>query len=334
MSENRETYHILKATCDTVHLGGFSAGLCPVLTVNSGDRIHVETYTGFHQIDQAPPEFVPTQLREICQNLPNDRKVGSGPHLLTGPIYVRDALPSDVLEVRIDRIIPKLPVGFNIMRPGAGALPQRFSQERVQFVDLNLTEMTAEFPSGSGIHIPLTPFFGILGTATDELSRNSSPPGDYGGNMDNRQLQAGSRLFLPVFLPGAMFSIGDGHSAQGDGEVNLTAIETSMDGVIQLIVHKNWTALPLPFAETKTDWITMGFAPTLDQAFEQALTQMITFLEKFIGLDAEEAYTLCSFAVHFHITQVVNSPNRGVHGLLPKSILPKSLYQLVFDRLS
>jgi acetamidase/formamidase len=218
-----------------------------------------------------------------------------------------------------------LPVGFNAIRVGKGALPQRFDQPALRFLELDLTAQRVEFPPGSGIYLPLRPFFGILGVATAETNRSSVPPGAYGGNLDNRHLQAGSRLFLPVFQPGALFSVGDGHSLQGDGEVNLTAVETSMNGTLQLIVRKDCVNLPLPLAETPTHWITMGFGNTLDAAFEQALTQMLSFLEQMLHLTPEEAYVLCSIGVDFHITQVVNLPQKGVHALLPKTILPQAI---------
>jgi len=224
------SHHILKATPKTVHLGGFSPELEPDLIVNSGDTIDIETYTGFYVYDQAPPEFLTPELITICQHLSSERKVGPGPHLLTGPIYLRDAKPGDVLEVKLDKISPRLPMGFNAIRSGWGALPQEFTESRLRFIPLDLEKQEAEFPLNSNIHIPLQPFFGILGVATPETNRSSVPPGNYGGNIDNRYLQAGSRVFLPVFVPGALFSIGDGHSAQGDGEVNVTAIETSMNG--------------------------------------------------------------------------------------------------------
>ncbi|MBU7586677.1 MAG: acetamidase/formamidase family protein [Nostoc sp. TH1S01] len=314
-------HHILKATKDTVHLGGFSHLLKPALTVNSGDTIDVETFTGYYIYDKAPPEFLTPEFVDICQNLPPERKIAGGPHLLTGPIYVRDAEPGDVLEIKLEVIAPRLPVGFNAIRAGWGALPQQFTQPALRFIPLDLVNNIAEFPAHSGIKIPLTPFFGILGVATPECDRNSIPPGNYGGNIDNRELQAGSRLFLPIYVPGALFSIGDGHSAQGDGEVNVTAIETSMNGRISLTLRKD-LSLTTPIAETATDIITMGFAETLDAALEQALKNMITFLEGFANLSAEEAYILCSLAVNFRITQVVNNPHKGVHGMLPKSILP------------
>lgn len=315
------THHILKASCQTVHLGGFSHQLKPALIVDSDDSIEVETYTGFYLYDKAPPEFLTPELLEICQHLPAERKVGPGPHLLTGPIYVKDAEPGDVLEVKLEAIAPRLPVGFNAIRPGWGALPQQFTEPRLRFIPLDLEKGFAEFPTGSGIQIPIEPFFGILGVATAETNRSSVPPGSYGGNIDNRELQAGSRLFLPVFVPGALLSIGDGHSAQGDGEINVTAIETSMNGTIQIKLRKD-LKLKAPIAETPTDIITLGFGETLDEAFENALKEMITWLECFARLSAEDAYVLCSLAVNFHITQVVNTPQKGVHGMLPKSILP------------
>ncbi|AFZ16399.1 acetamidase/formamidase family protein [Allocoleopsis franciscana] len=318
------THHILKASCQTVHLGGFSHELEPALVVNSGDSIDVETYTGFYIYDKAPPEFLTAELLEICQHLPTKRKAGPGPHLLTGPIYVNGAEPGDVLEVKLQDISPRLPVGFNAIRPGWGALPQQFTEPRLRFIPLDLDKGVAQFPNGSGISIPLKPFFGILGVATDETNRSSVPPGVYGGNIDNRELQAGSSIFLPIFVPGALFSMGDGHAAQGDGEINVTAIETSMNGTIQIKLRKD-LQLSAPLAETPTDIITLGFGETLDQAFEFALQQMITFLEHFAGLSAEDAYVLCSLAVNFHITQVVNRPHKGVHGMLPKSILPKAI---------
>ncbi|MCG6133434.1 MAG: acetamidase/formamidase family protein [Nostoc sp. LLA-1] len=314
------THHILKATRETVHLGGFSHLLKPALTIDSGDTIDVETYTGYYVYDKAPAEFLSPEFLDICENLPPERKVAGGPHLLTGPIYVRDAAPGDVLQVELQAIAPSLPMGFNAIRSGWGALPQQFTEPALRFIPLDLINHIAEFPADSGIKIPLTPFFGILGVATPEDSRISIPPGCYGGNIDNRELQAGSRLFLPVFVPGALFSIGDGHSAQGDGEVNVTAIETSMNGKIKLELRKD-LKLTTPIAETPTDIITMGFGQTLDTALEMAVKNMIDFLERFTNLSAEDAYVLCSLAVNFRITQVVNSPQKGVHGMLPKAIL-------------
>jgi len=317
-------HHILTATKKTVHLGGFSHLLEPALIIDSGDTVDVETYTGYYIYDKAPPEFLTPEFLNICQNLPQERKVAGGPHLLTGPIYVRGAEPGDVLEVQLVAIKPSVPFGFNAIRTGWGALPNQFNQPALRFIPLDLENNIALVPIGNGIKIPLKPFFGILGVATPETSRNSVPPGDYGGNIDNRELLAGSKIFLPVFVPGALFSIGDGHSAQGDGEVNVTAIETSMNGTLYLKLRKN-VQLTTPIAETSTDIITMGFGQTLDEALERALKNMIDFLERFTNLSPEEAYVLCSLAVNFRITQVVNSPQKGVHGMLPKFILSNQI---------
>ena len=317
-------HHILEAKRKTVHLGGFSHQLEPALRVVSGDTIHVETYTGFYIYDQAPPEFLTPAFIEICQHLPPERKAGEGPHLLTGPIYVEGAEPGDALEVKLEEISPGVPIGYNLIRPGWGALPEKFNQRKLRFLPLDLENNTAEFPPQSGIKIPLSPFFGILGVAPEEMNTSSVSPGIHGGNLDNRELQAGSRVFLPVFVPGALFSIGDGHSAQGDGEVDVTAIETSMNGTIQLNLHKKYN-LTAPMAETSTDWIAMGFGESLDEALEAALKQMILLLEHLAGLSEEDAYVLCSLAVNFRITQVVNRPLKGVHGMIPKSILPSPL---------
>lgn len=314
--------HQLNATRETVHFGGFSASLPPALTVKSGDRIAVETFSGLPVYEHAPPEFLPPAFLDICQNLPANRRIAPGPHLMTGPIYVENARPGDVLEICVEEIEPSLPVGFTLIRPGAGGLPQQCDRPVVTFTEIDLERGTVEFPPASGVVLPLQPFFGVMGVATEDRHRHSVPPGDYGGNLDNRLLQAPCRLFLPVFLPGARFSIGDGHSLQGDGEACLTGLETSMNGVIQLITHSFLQSLPLPLAETTTDWIVMGFGMTLDAAFEQSLKRMVTFLQRYLELTANDAYMLCSLGVHFHITQAVNLPRKGVHACLPKAILP------------
>ncbi|BAZ04233.1 acetamidase/formamidase family protein [Calothrix sp. NIES-3974] len=315
-------HHILKATKETVHLGGFSHLLTPALTIDSGDTIDVETYTGFYVWEQAPSAFLTPELIDICQNLPKSRKISTGPHLLTGPIYIRDAKPGDVLEIYLQEITPRLPVGFNLIRSGWGVLPEKFSQPALRFIDLDLPNNIAEFPPQSGVKIPLRPFFGILGVATPETNRSSIPPGNYGGNMDNRELLPGTRVYLPIYVPGGLFSIGDGHAAQGDGEVDVTAIETSMNGLIQLTLRPD-LQLTTPIAESPTDIMTMGFGESLDDALQNALENMIGFLQKYVNLSAEEAYVLCSLAVNFRISQVVNTPQKGVHAMLSKSLSPQ-----------
>jgi acetamidase/formamidase len=316
------TRHLLKANCKTVHLGGFSPKLEPALSVDSGDRIDIETYSGYYVADKAPREFLTPEFLDICQNLPPNRKVGPGPHLLTGPIYVNNAEPGDVLEIYIEDVYPSLPVGFNAIRAGWGALPEYFSEPKLRFIPLDLEQKIAEFPPASGIRIPLHPFFGIIGVANAEINRSSIPPERYGGNMDNQELQPGTRLFLPVFMRGGLLSIGDGHSAQGDGEVDGTALETSMKGTIQIILRKD-LFLIFPFAETPTHIVIMGFGRTLDEAFEMAVKETIYWLQTWAGFKEEDAYVFCSLAVSFRITQAVNNPQKGVHGMMPKCILPE-----------
>jgi acetamidase/formamidase len=316
------THYTLRASCETVHFGGFSNQIPPALTVSSGDRITVETFSGLPVYEQAPPDFLPPAFLDICRHLPPDRRVSAGPHLLTGPIYVEQARPGDALEVRLESVWPLVPMGFTLMRPGAGALPDLLDQPGLSFIPIDLASGTIEFPAGSGIRLPIQPFFGVLGVATPGGDRNSIPPGDFGGNLDNRLLQPPCRLFLPVYMPGALFSIGDGHGLQGDGEVCLTALETSMAGTIQLWNRPTLGHLPLPLAETTTAWITMGFGETLDAALDVALRRMVDFLTITLTLTPEDAYMLCSLGVHFHITQAVNRPQKGVHGILPKAILP------------
>ncbi|MEB3272473.1 MAG: acetamidase/formamidase family protein [Prochlorothrix sp.] len=321
------TTHILKATPDTVHLGGFSPDLRPVLRVESGDRIDIETFTGYSFALDAPAAFAPPELVAIRHHLPEAQKVGIGPHLLTGPIAIAGAEPGDVVAIHLDAIQPRLPMGFNVIRPGMGALPYAFSEFSLRFLELDLECMEAEFPPQSGIKVPLRPFFGILAVAPTE-SCSSIPPGIFGGNLDNRHLQAGSTLYLPVQVPEALVSIGDGHSAQGDGEVNVTAIETAMNGTVRLTLHKATTLpqpLRQPFAETPHHWMAMGFDYSLDGALHKALEQMLQFLQDYLGLSPEEAYVLCSIGINFNITQVVNTPLKGVHGLLPKAILPQPI---------
>ncbi|MEN9206340.1 MAG: acetamidase/formamidase family protein [Thermostichales cyanobacterium SZTDM-1c_bins_54] len=316
-------HHVLTATCATVHLGGFSPDLAPALVVDSGDTITVETYSGFFVADQAPPGFLTPAFVEICQHLPPERRVDRGFHLLTGPILVRGAQPGDVLEVEILQIYPRLAVGFNAIRPGWGALPERFAAAHLTFIDLDLEHNVAEYPKGSGIRIPLRPMFGILAVCPPQPA-SSIPPGNHGGNLDNPELTPGSRLYLPVYHPGALFSIGDGHAVQGDGEVCGTAIETSMNGTIRLTLRRD-LHLTTPVAETPTHLISSGFAPSLDQACSHALNTLVDLLVERVGLSPVDAYCLCSLSADFRVTQVVNAPQKGIHGMIAKAIFPQGL---------
>jgi acetamidase/formamidase len=310
-------HHRLEAASDTVHWGHFDAALPPVLTIESGDRVTFTTVSGLP--DQLPPDrgavTMPPALESIHAKV--ERKLG--PHICTGPVAVRGAKAGDVLEVRIRDVALHYDWGYNMIRPGAGALPDDFAQGRVIHIGLDAARMTGQLPFGT--EIPLRPFFGIMGVAPPPSAGlvSSVPPGRHGGNIDNKELVAGTVLYLPVHADGALFSVGDGHGAQGDGEVCLTAIETGLIGMFELHLHKE-RRLEWPQAETATHVITMAFDPDLDACVTIALRDMIALICARTGLPREDAYTLCSLAADLRITQVVNG-NKGVHVMLEKSYL-------------
>jgi len=248
-----------------------------------------------------------------------DRR-GPGGHILTGPVYVEGAEPGDALEVKVLSIDFAIDYGYNGC---SGFLPENCDRAAgIKIVALDKKTMTAEFEPG--IVVPLKPFYGSMGVApAPEAGRvSSNPPGRHAGNMDNKELTAGSTLYIPVFVPGALFEIGDGHAAQGDGEVDQTAIETSLRGRLQLTVRKGMK-LTWPRAETATDYISMGADPDLTVATRIAIQEMVDFLAATRGLSKHRAYQVVSIAGNVAVTQLVDKPNVGVHVRLPKSIFVK-----------
>jgi acetamidase/formamidase len=310
------TTHHLKAGVDTCHWGQFDAALPPVLFVASGDTVVIDTVSGGP--DALPPAgfHVPPELLDI-----HARSARSLPgHILTGPVHVQGAEPGDTLEVRILDVRLRQDWGYNVIRPLAGTLPGDFDgPPRLVHIPLDAEHMTGRMPWG--LALPLHPFFGILGVAPPaHWGRISSiVPRAHGGNLDNTELRPGASLLLPVHVPGALFSCGDGHAAQGDGEVCTTAIETALHGRLELVLHKR-TGLAYPRAETPTHLVTMGMDPDLDQCLAMALRDMIAWIVERRGLSREDAYMLCSLAVDFRVTQTVNV-SRGVHALLRKALL-------------
>jgi acetamidase/formamidase len=245
---------------------------------------------------------------------------GPGGHILTGPIYVEGAQPGDVLEVNVLSIDLALDYGYNGCN---GFLPDNCDKALpAKIIPLDRKRMTAEFLPG--IVIPLRPFFGSMGVApaADAGRVSSNPPGRHAGNLDNRELVAGSTLYIPVFVPGALFEVGDGHAAQGDGEVDQTAIETSLRGRLRLTVRKDMK-LAWPRAETPTDYISMATDPDLTIATRGAIQEMIDFLVAEKHLTQHQAYQLVSIAGNVAVTQLVDKPNHGVHVRLPKSVFKK-----------
>jgi acetamidase/formamidase len=257
---------------------------------------------------------------------------GRGPHSIIGPIAVRDAEPGDVVEIRCRRLHPVTwgAVFNNPAALGTGLLPQDFSQGQIKYVDLDLTRMEGKF--APDITIPLTPFQGILGVAPPDgffppLSpgvTSSVSPGPHGGNLDLRELTEGSALYLPVWQPGALIYTGDSHAVQGDGEISLTALETRMQEVlIQVVLHKQKN-FQWPVAETATHWITLGLDKDLNMAMTLAARNAIDFLASRAKLSPHDAYALCSIAVSFRVTQVVDVA-RGVHAMIPKNLFTGQL---------
>jgi acetamidase/formamidase len=312
--------HRLEATPSTVAYGYYWSEAPPVLRIDSGDIIDVDTLLTNTPAGLAKAgvsdDKIQDSLKAIVTEVTGERR-GPGGHILTGPVYVEGAEPGDVLEVKILSIALALDYGYNGCN---GYLPENCEAGvPSKIIALNRKKMTAEFLPG--IVIPLNPFYGSIGVSpAAELGRlSSNPPGRHAGNLDNRELVAGSTLYIPVFVPGALFEIGDGHAAQGDGEVDQTAIETSLRGRLQLTVRKD-LKLKWPRAETATDFISMATDPDLAVATKAAIQEMVDFLVAEKKLTRHQAYQLVSIAGHVVITQLVDKPNLGVHVKLPKSI--------------
>jgi acetamidase/formamidase len=312
--------HRLEATPATVAYGYYWSEAPPVLRIPSGDIIDVDTLLTNTPEGLAkagvPDERIQASLKAIVSQVTGDRR-GPGGHILTGPVYVEGAESGDVLEVKIQSIDLAIDYGYNGCK---GVLPENCEPNvPVRIIPLDRKHMTAEF--APGIVVPLRPFFGSMGVApAPEAGRlSSNPPGRHAGNLDNRELVASSTLYIPIFVRGALFEIGDGHVAQGDGEVDQTAIETSLRARVQLTVRKDMK-LTWPRAETATDYISMATDPDLNVATRTAIQEMVDFLVAQKGLTRQVAYQLVSIAGNVAITQLVDKPNVGVHVRLPKSI--------------
>lgn len=312
--------HQLPATPSTVAYGFYWSEAKPVLRVNSGDIVDVETMltntpAGLERIG-VKPEDIPQNLRDIvAQNTGPLR--GPGGHILTGPIYIEGADSGDVVEVRIQSI--SLPIAY-AYNGCSGFIRELCGPNRVStLIPLDRVNMTAEV--APGIVVPLRPFFGSIGVApAPALGRvSSNPPSRHAGNLDNKELVAGTTLYIPVFVKGALLEVGDGHAAQGDGEVDQTAIETNLKGRLQLVVRKDMK-LEWPRGETPTHWITMGTDTSLVVATRTAITEMVKFLQETKGITQTQAYQAASMAADLRITQLVDG-NVGVHMMIAKSYL-------------
>jgi acetamidase/formamidase len=318
----QQTYTV-NATAKTVSWGYYGS-MHPALTVHSGDTVVMQTLSTCGPNDRliargVKAEDIPPYNDEVYKNYPESEK-GPGGHILTGPVAIAEAEPGDVLEVQIQKIAIDAPFACNGFGLHRGFLSMEFPYSRNRIVPLDREKMIGHF--GPGIKIPLRPFFGSIGVAGAAGKIGSTEPFAHAGNMDNKELVAGTTLFIPVAAKGAMFEAGDGHAAQGNGEVDITALETFLTGTFKFIVHKN-RAMNWPRAETPTHYITMGFSPDLKEATEHALRDMIDFLVETKHMTRDDAYMLSSVAVDLDITQLVDG-NVGVHAMCPKNIFPGS----------
>ena len=313
--------HELKASPSTVHRGFFDASLKPVLTIDSGDIVRLETATGntryFEKLG-VPKDKIPAELYAVYEGVDND---GRGDHTLNGPIAVRGAEPGDTLEIRIRSVDVRLPIAGQGFVPNRGQLPEDFPYAKDHVVWIDVARKMVLF--APGIEIPARPFWGVMAVAPPASMGRvpSGPPGMFGGNLDNPDLGAGSTLYLPVFVAGALLSIGDGHAVQGHGEVSLSAVETSLKGEVQVVLHKQ-QHLKGPRAETATHYITMGLHTDLDEAAKIATREMLDWIVQMKGLSRDDAYLLASAAMDLSVTQVVDG-TKGVHAMLPKAIFRK-----------
>ncbi len=323
----------LLATPQTVVWGNYNGAAKPALMVHSGETVTIQTLSTCGSPERLEANGVraadiPPYVEDIYKNFPADQK-GPGGHILTGPVALAEAEPGDVLEVRIQKITIDVPWACNSFGAGRGFLPDDFPYSRTKIIPLDREHMLARF--APGVAIPLHPFFGSMGIAVSPAGKtDSAPPWFNAGNMDNKDLVAGTTLFIPINSKGANFEVGDGHAGQGNGEVDITAMETMLTGTFQFIVHKgsldDSNRLLWPRAETPGFYIAMGFHEDLKRATEMAVRNMIEFLANptmspvHPALSRADAYSLVSVACDVDVTQLVDLPRVGVHVLCPRAM--------------
>ncbi len=309
-------HHELPADPQNIHWGYHDAALPPVLRIASGDTVHLTSWAAA-DASALPPD------RSLVQpgHLEALEKCEPGPatHMLTGPVHVEGAEPGDVLQIDLLDIALNDRWGYTAIRPLRGTLPDDFDRRAIIHPEIDIQRRTARLPWGT--EIALAPFFGIIAVAPPpHWGRVASiQPRKFGGNMDNKELQAGTTLYLPVFAQGALFSAGDGHAVQGDGEVCITALETGLTGTFRLTVRKD-LGYTCPFAESPTHLISIGLHEDLDEAARIAVREMIAHICRRTSLDREQAYMLCSLAGDVRVTQLVDG-EKGCHMMLAKALL-------------
>ena len=311
--------HVLPATLETTQWGWFNNAQPPVLHVNSGDTIIFETM--MHSHNQVVPGTTIEQIKKLRTDFP-----GRGPHTLTGPVYIEGAEPGDVLKISINRIVPRAyATNFNV--PGMfGQFPDKFPDGQVKYFYLDLERKVTEF--APGIEIPLAPFPGTLGVARAEPGQYSSvPPGPYAGNIDVRELTEGASLYVPVFVKGALLWTGDSHAAQGNGEINLTALETAYKEMSVTVDVIKTMKLDWPRIETKDAWITLGIDRDLNKALDLLKAQTTKLLTEQRNVGADAANKVMMDAWDCRVSQVVDV-NKGLYCFTSKSAQPAKIEPL------
>jgi len=325
-NQNEGKVHVVESNDKTVRLGVFDTNLEPVAKIDSGDTISYPN-TWSHFLNKMQPGVPIEQIARMRVDNP-----GKGPHSIVGPVYVNGAEPGDVLEVQYKRIRP-VNWGAVFNNPASlktGLLAEDFPEGQIKYLTLDFKSNTAEF--NKDIHVPLQPFQGTLGLAPPDdfwkpLSPGvitSVPPGPHAGNTDLREMAEGSTMFIPVWKPGALIFTGDSHAVQGDGEICLTALETSMEELrIQVFLHKQ-QKFAWPIAETPSHWIILGIDKDLNTAMNIAARNAIDFLATRAKLTKLDAYGLLSIAASFRVTQLVDITG-GIHCMIPKSLFAEGL---------
>ncbi len=335
--------HHLRATPKTVHWGYFDAALAPVLKVKSGDLVQAEAIT--HHAGDAPDLMMDEGVKAIFEQIPESDRT-PGVHIMTGPIFIEDAKPGDMLEVRYFSMTPRNNYGSNLAANWGYLYAEFGKKERVTIYELDANAQTAHalyaydfpgvyltpgkvtrcpvcdrMPALKGVRVPVRPHLGTAGVAPDMQGRVSTvPPGVHGGNIDNWRIGAGAVMYYPVQVEGGLFSIGDPHVSQGDGELSGTAIESSLNVLFQVILRKDF-AFPSPLLETPNWWIVHGFDEDLNVAMKAASLDMLELLTEHRSLSRDDAYSLMSVAADFGVTQVVDG-RQGVHVRIPRGIFP------------
>ena len=327
-TEMQGAHAVLRASPETVVWGAIPADRTPVLRIRSGDTVVIETVSQQPLNNEDPATFFDAAGIDPQQILPEAvaiyRQVKKSPpggsHVLTGPVYVETAEPGDMLEVRVLDVAFRVPYGVNGIGPGSGVLPDLLSARVAPVIRLDLERRVALFAGGT--EIPLAPFMGIMSVAPppERAPVSTKPPGEWGGNIDFKHMVAGSKLYLPVFNEGALFYTGDGHAAQGDGEVDGATIEISLAPTLQFVVHKRaGKRMKWPRAEDAAYDYVMGMDEDLDLALKEAVRESVEFIQRRAGVTAAEAYALSSFSVDFRIAEAVNLV-KMVYGVIPKKL--------------